>query len=230
MEIRRRYSGNRASRLRPARMARSPAALLLMTEAPQQLLLRCRCGHVRGLASGVAPDAGFRFVCYCGDCQAFARFLARPDVLDAAGGTDIFHMPAGHVKLTEGADAVRCLHFSSRVFRWYAQCCRTPIANTAGPRFPVVGLIHSFMDHKAAGRHRDRCSARRCAGSSKAPPPRRCRRTRRRRTRSASSRGACQHFSAGGCAGSAGRTRSSTKRPVRRSPRRACSRRKSAPP
>ena len=83
------------------------------------------------------------------DCQAFARFLARPDVLDAAGGTDIFHMPAGRVKLSAGADAVRCLHFSGRVFRWYTQCCRTPLANTAGPRFPVVGLIHPFMDHGA---------------------------------------------------------------------------------
>src|ERR1700676_68817 len=84
---------------------------------------------------------------------AFARFLERPDVLDAAGGTDIFHMPAGRVKLTAGADAVRCLQFSGKVFRWYTDCCRTPIGNTAGPRFPVIGLIHSFMD--AGGRTRD---------------------------------------------------------------------------
>jgi Family of unknown function (DUF6151) len=64
-------------------------------------------------------------------------------------------MPAGRVKLTAGTDVVRCLQFSSRVFRWYADCCRTPIANTAGPRFPVVGLIHSFMNHDAEGRARD---------------------------------------------------------------------------
>src|SRR6516225_6789794 len=30
-----------------------------------------------------------------------------------------------------------------------------PIGNTAGPRFPVVGLIHSFMSHDADGRSRD---------------------------------------------------------------------------
>jgi hypothetical protein len=116
--------------------------------------LGCRCGRVRGTAIGVAPDAGFRFVCYCRDCQVFARFLGRPDVLDSVGGTDIFHMPAARVRLTAGTDVVRCLHFTSRVFRWYADCCRTPIANTAGPRFPVVGLIHSFMDHVADGRSR----------------------------------------------------------------------------
>jgi Family of unknown function (DUF6151) len=41
-------------------------------------------------------------------------------------------------------------------FRWYADCCKTPIANTAAsPRFPIVGLIHSFMDLEACGRPRD---------------------------------------------------------------------------
>jgi len=117
------------------------------------LPLRCRCGHVRGIAREVGASAGFRFVCYCTDCQAFARFLERPDVLDAAGGTDIFQIPAGRVKLTAGTDAVRCLTFSGKVLRWYADCCRTPIANTAAsPRFPVVALIHSFMSGEAGGR------------------------------------------------------------------------------
>jgi hypothetical protein len=125
-----------------------------MAPAPSDLVLQCRCGQVRGVALEVAPSAGFRFVCYCKDCQAFARFLNRPDVLDAAGGTDIFQMPPGRLKLTAGTDAVRCLRFSKRVWRWYTDCCRTPIGNTAGPRFPVVGLIHSFI-HETDGRSRD---------------------------------------------------------------------------
>jgi hypothetical protein len=41
---------------------------------PVSLPLRCRCGRVRGIASDVSPSSGFRFVCYCKDCQAFARF------------------------------------------------------------------------------------------------------------------------------------------------------------
>jgi hypothetical protein len=110
--------------------------------------LRCRCGHVHGVASEASPSSGFRFLCYCKDCQAFARFLDRADVLDAAGGTDILQMPVGRLKLTAGADAVRCLRLSNKgVLRWYADCCRTPIANSAGPGFPVIGVIHSFMDH-----------------------------------------------------------------------------------
>jgi hypothetical protein len=118
--------------------------------------LRCRCGHMLGIARSVSPATGFRFICYCKDCQAFSRFLGRPDVLDAAGGTNIFQMPPGRMKLTKGTDALRCVSFSNKVLRWYTVCCQTPIANTASvPHFPVVGLIHSFMDHKTDHRSRD---------------------------------------------------------------------------
>jgi hypothetical protein len=117
--------------------------------------LRCRCNHVRGTASRVSPATGLRFVCYCKDCQTFARFLGRADILDAAGGTDIFQMPPARVALTEGTDAIRCVALSEKVLRWYADCCRTPIGNTAAdPRFPIVAIIHSFMDH-ATSRPRD---------------------------------------------------------------------------
>ena len=38
----------------------------------------------------------------------------------------------------------------------YADCCRTPIGNTAAsPRFPVIAVIHSFMVDGADGRSRD---------------------------------------------------------------------------
>ena len=115
------------------------------------LPLGCRCGDVRGIA-GVSPASGFRLVCYCKDCQAFARILERQDALDAAGGTDIFQMPPGRLKIIAGASALRCLRLSERVIRWYAGCCNTPIANTASTsRFPVIGLIHSFMEFEASG-------------------------------------------------------------------------------
>ena len=127
-----------------------------MVRTPVDVLLRCRCGHVRGVAREVAPSAGFRFVCYCKDCQAFARFLGLPDVLDDAGGTDIFQMAAGRVTFSAGADTLRCLTFSGKVLRWFADCCRTPVANTAATaRFPVVALIHSFIDDAAGGCSRE---------------------------------------------------------------------------
>ena len=111
---------------------------------------------MRGVASAVSPSAGFRLVCYCEDCQAFARFLERPDILDAAGGTDIFQLPPGRVTFTAGLDALRCVRLSDKVLRWFAHCCHTPIANTAAnPRFPVVALIHSIVDYAADEPSRD---------------------------------------------------------------------------
>jgi hypothetical protein len=121
------------------------------------LPLRCQCGHVRGIAREVSPSNGFHLVCYCKDCQAFAQVLQRSDILDAAGGTDILQMPPGQLKLTAGTEALRSLRFSEKVLRWYADCCRTPIANSAAsPRFPLIGLIHSFMDFEGSGRSPDK--------------------------------------------------------------------------
>ena len=69
--------------------------------SPRDIPLCCRCGHVRGIVSEFLPARAFRLVCYCKDCQAFARFLDRADVLDAAGGTDIVQMPPGRVDLLQ---------------------------------------------------------------------------------------------------------------------------------
>ena len=65
-------------------------------------------------ARAVSPSAGFRFVCYCKDCQAFARFLKRPDILDAGGGTDIFQLPPSQVTFIAGLDALRCVRLSQQ--------------------------------------------------------------------------------------------------------------------
>ena len=89
----------------------------------------CLCGALRYEAQGTPKFTG---LCYCTDCRAFARFLERPDVLDAVGGTDIFQIAAGRVKLTAGTDAVRCLSFSSKVLRWYADCCQTTPRRSIG--------------------------------------------------------------------------------------------------
>jgi hypothetical protein len=134
---------------------------------------------VSGVAHGVTPGSGLRVVCYCRYCQAFARFLDRPDVLDAAGGTDTFQLPPAHVRIVAGADAVRCMQLSRKVFRWYTDCCRTPIGNTAGPRIPFVGLIHSFISagptelDDAFGAPRGQVNAESATGPlpPDAPPP-----------------------------------------------------------
>ena len=62
------------------------------------LLLACACGRVSGLVSGASASTGTRAVCYCDDCQAFARHLGDADrVLDANGGTEVFQTSAARV-------------------------------------------------------------------------------------------------------------------------------------
>jgi hypothetical protein len=121
-----------------------------------QLPLRCRCGLVKGTATDVSPDTGTRLLCYCDDCQAYARFLERQDVLDAYGGTEVFHLTPSQVAITQGREHLRCMRLSPKgMLRWFAGCCNTPIGNTIAARLPFVGLVDCFIDHAADGRSRE---------------------------------------------------------------------------
>lgn len=118
--------------------------------------LRCACGTLRGTGLGFSAASGFRVVCFCNDCQAFARFLGREDITDAWGGTELFQIAQSRLRLTAGTDALRCVRLSAKgMHRWYCGECRTPVGNTLGPRLPFVGMIHSFIDWKGAGSNPD---------------------------------------------------------------------------
>lgn len=108
--------------------------------------LRCRCGNVTGRVRDVNPADGTRVVCYCQSCQEFARHLAAGGrVVDEWGGTEIYQVPPARVELLSGLEHVRCVRLTPKgLFRWYAGCCQTPLANTVSAAVPLVGLISSF--------------------------------------------------------------------------------------
>jgi hypothetical protein len=105
---------------------------------------------------GVSRERGNRLVCYCDDCQAYARHLGGDGIVDAQGGTDIFQLTPAQIRLAADREPLRCLRLTEKgLLRWYAGCCRTPVANTlASPRVPFAGLVHTFMDF-ASGTSRD---------------------------------------------------------------------------
>lgn len=118
--------------------------------------LRCACGKIRGVAKAVSRRSGTRCVCYCSDCQAFARFTGRDGVLDQWGGTDIWQMSPGDMEVEIEGDALACVRLSDKgMHRWYCGECKTPIANTMTASLPFVGVIHTFMDHASSGVGRD---------------------------------------------------------------------------
>lgn len=108
--------------------------------------VRCACGQVKGT---LAPARAYaRASCYCKDCQAYGRFLARPGMLDTQGGTDVVATAPSALRITRGAEHVACMSLSGTgTLRWYADCCRTPLANTSrDARTPYLGVVTEVID------------------------------------------------------------------------------------
>src|SRR5262245_29360970 len=113
--------------------------------------LRCRCGTLTGVVT--EAQRACRGVCYCKDCQAFARYLGKADtVLDAMGGTDIVATLPKYVSFSSGASSLACLSLTDQgLLRWYASCCGTLVGNTMRDfRVPYVGLVHVCLGTPAA--------------------------------------------------------------------------------
>ena len=73
--------------------------------------LQCHCGRVRGELKHV--EKATHLMCYCKDCQAFAHFLGKADVmLDPQGGSDVVVAHPQHIDITDGADAIACMSLS----------------------------------------------------------------------------------------------------------------------
>jgi hypothetical protein len=129
------------------------AAGLIIGEFPLvDVPLKCSCGEVAGTAVDVSARNGTRVVCYCDDCQTFARHLGRgDDILTEQGGTELFQIYPCQFEITKGADKLRSLRLKpGGLLRWYTDCCNTPVANTISAKMPFVGIFHNFMDNKAS--------------------------------------------------------------------------------
>jgi len=109
--------------------------------------LQCRCGTIKGWVSDT--HSANRVVCYCRDCQAFARFLGQEsETLDAQGGSDIVQTLPKNVTFTQGTDALACMRLTDKgMVRWYAGCCKTPIGNTLeNYKISFIGLLHNCLE------------------------------------------------------------------------------------
>ena len=112
--------------------------------------LRCRCGTFRGHV--LQSRSAIHAICYCKDCQAYARFLGVPGITDPDGGTQVAAMLPEHVHFTAGVDRLACLSLREHgLLRWYASCCNTPIGNTPRNRkVPYAGMVHACLGEPAA--------------------------------------------------------------------------------
>lgn len=102
--------------------------------------LACRCGAVRGAVE--TDGRALHVICHCLDCQAYARLMGKPDLLDARGGSEAVLAVPKNLTFTQGLERLACVRMTDRgPLRWYASCCDTPIGNTAlTPKVAFVGV------------------------------------------------------------------------------------------
>lgn len=118
------------------------------------LTLKCACGKLQGTINDVSPVLNKRFICYCDDCQAYAHYLDRvKQVLDVNGGTEIVTCYPASIHITQGIENLACVRLSDDgMFRWYAGCCKTPIANTpTNPKIAYAGVPSTITDFSNMG-------------------------------------------------------------------------------
>jgi hypothetical protein len=73
--------------------------------------LRCHCGALTGTVEH--ERLANHSICYCEDCQAFARFLGREaDLLDARGGCESIQALPKDVRFREGVQHLACMRLS----------------------------------------------------------------------------------------------------------------------
>jgi hypothetical protein len=112
----------------------------------REIELSCRCGAVHGRVTNASAEVVNRSICYCDDCQAYAHWLHREDLLDAHGGSDIVQVAPATLSFDRGQERIRGLRLTGKgLYRWYASCCSTPLGNTLHPGIPFVGIpVQSF--------------------------------------------------------------------------------------
>ncbi len=99
---------------------------------PTDLTIRCLCGQVTGILEQVSPKDSNHVTCACKGCLGYTRALGREqEMLDEYGGTTVFQISPARFKITTGKEQIGCLQQTKNgAFRWYAKCCKTPLANT----------------------------------------------------------------------------------------------------
>lgn len=117
--------------------------------ATGDLKFSCNCGALAGHISAEGQKSGLRLLCHCADCRAGELYHQQPDPVD---GVDLFQLAPHQITITQGAEHLRLLRLGPKgLFRWYAGCCNTPVANTlAKPKLSFAGMRSDLFDDKSA--------------------------------------------------------------------------------
>lgn len=119
--------------------------------------IQCQCGAFRARLKDFPQSTPGRLVCYCDDCQTYARHLGRADLLDANGGTEVIPAYPADVEILQGREHLKVTRLSPKgLFRFSTTCCNTPVANLQ-PGAPWAGFLRVvYAPHPAQAQALDR--------------------------------------------------------------------------
>jgi hypothetical protein len=110
--------------------------------------IQCECGQFKAEIKNFPKETPGRVGCYCDDCQMYAAYLNRTDILDSAGCTEIVPNYPLNISIIQGQDVLKCVRlYEKGMFRWSTTCCNTPIGNTR-PKHPWMGLHAIVFNQK----------------------------------------------------------------------------------
>jgi hypothetical protein len=117
-----------------------------------EIPLKCECSKVEGVIR-IKSGEGNNIVCHCDDCQRFADYLGKKDIiLNENLGTELFQITPNKLEITKGKEHLACMQLKPKgLIRWYTACCKTPVANTINGKMAFNGVFHKFMDFSSFG-------------------------------------------------------------------------------
>ncbi len=118
------------------------------------LTFSCSCGALKGHLDPSALQNGLHLACHCQDCRAAALYRGQPDPKNT-GGVHLFQMPPDMIHIDQGHAQLKLFRLGPNgLFRWYAGCCGTPIANTLkSAKLPFAAIsTNCFADPTLFGK------------------------------------------------------------------------------
>ena len=105
--------------------------------------IQCDCGRFQAELANSPQNSPGRLVCYCDDCQTFAKTLERTDVLDEFGGTQVVPAYPNEITFLKGANNLCYSQVTEGgLYRYSTTCCNSPLVNVRS-NFPWLGIFHS---------------------------------------------------------------------------------------
>jgi Family of unknown function (DUF6151) len=124
--------------------------------------LRCECGTIQGEIRAKKED-GLRLLCYCKDCQEYAKFVAHEGnkaqpALGRGGYSSLVQVCKVAVTIHTGQDKLQLARQTApalpngtapySMHRYYAKCCHVPVMNTV-KSLGFVGVLTDRLEASA---------------------------------------------------------------------------------